>query len=218
MSDEDQRSFFEVDYKFVKVHHDMVTTGKMAALGAMPFTLLVALRSYVPTTGTSAFPSQQTLAEATGMSLSSVKKGLNILHEQGWLVKRAVQTGKRKKNIYALKEVLTGKSTDPDARPDHLIVMDYGPTVFQEQRKDVDRWRRTGQLPPGSPVIVRPVIVIQVNNGDHGTNININADGPTDEASFETQLAQIDDEELRDRLASTVASFRALQSPKNAGE
>lgn len=219
MTSKRQLPLFEVDFHFIKVHRDLVKSGALARLGAMPFTILVALRSYVPMTGTSAFPSQGTLASATGLSLTSVKKGLNILSDQGWLVKRTIGEGKKRRCIYEMKEILTARSTEPEHRPDYSLTFDYGATAIQEQTPDVLHFARTGQLPAESRVSAQPInITIQVV-GDHSTalNINLNAGEPADDlADLDAQLARLPSE-LRHKLTSAMESFRALEPSRDPG-
>ena len=214
-----QLPLFEVDFSFLKIHHDMVRSGRLAKLGPIPFAVLVALRSHVSYSGTSAFPSQATLAEECGISLSSVKKGLRVLVQENYLLVRSTSAGKRKKNIYSLNENLT--ATDVTGETDYVLTIPYGPEALQAARKDIEQFQWTGSLPPGSPVQARPInLVIQVNYGDGGTNININAEGsPAGQHDIQEQLAELGDPALRDQISRTYkAALGALTSPPEGDE
>lgn len=204
MTKSKQMGLFEVNLRFVKILNDIVSSGAMAEMGASAFMVLVAVRSFVPISGTSSFPSQQTIAEHTGLSVTTVKRSLKRLEELGWLEKRSV--GKR--NVYATYDFVRASSTDLETRPDYELRFPYGALASKNVDPDIRQFAKSGTLPPSSPVSARPInVVLQVVIGDHGTNLNIGSGSGG--GDLEAELAQLPPE-LRERFASAVESFRQL--------
>lgn len=176
MTDKKQRELFVWDKRFIKVLHSLITSGQLADLQPLAFSVLCVIRAYVPIDGISSFPSVELIAEKTGVSRSSVYKAIDALIRLGWIEK----TKSGRKNVYRVQEKYVLKSTEPLDRPDEVALTPYGALQSKQHEPDIDVYAKTGRLPEGSIVQIEKININLTIVQDGGTANVLNADASAD--------------------------------------
>lgn len=96
-----------IEERSIKINMGAVQQGLIKTVGAVPFSVLIAIISYLDVEG-EAFPSQRKLAEITGLSKTTINKAIKTLLETEVngkpLITRELETlgGRNKFSVYSL--------------------------------------------------------------------------------------------------------------------
>jgi hypothetical protein len=172
MTDTSQRELFSVDKRFIKVLNTLITSGQLAELQPLAFSVLCVIRAYVPIEGVSSYPSIELIAEKCGVGRSSVYKAIETLETLGWVEK----TKSGRKNVYKAKDKYLLQSTEPEVRADEVAITPYGALQAREHEPDIDEYAKTGRLPARSVVQIEKINVNITIVNDGGTANVFNAD------------------------------------------
>jgi DNA-binding MarR family transcriptional regulator len=219
MKDKDQKDFWEVDERFLKLLYSMIDEQALAAMGPTCFAVLCVIRRYVPYSGVSSFPSAQLIAKHLGISKPPVYTAIKKLAALNWLTIEK----EGRKNVYGLNEKYFGKREDEwGDKKEEVAVVPYGIRALQEVKPALEEWKQTGKPPPGSPILIENAnISVEINNFYDGAKqvrqeIHIKTD--------EKALDQIQNPTYRDRarkmmeLAAERATQEALNKTANEKE
>ncbi len=173
-----QQELFQAQTTWFHVFKAMVDSGDIAKLGPYAVTTYLVIKSYTNFSTGRSFPSVETIAEKSGISIPQVKRCLVTLEESGYITREK----KGRNNVYTLREKI--EFTDPQGRPAAVATWDYLPTTIEAARAELRNFQMTGTNDGKIINIERAVFNIQI--GDHNNQNNFNAD-----------LDKIKDPELR---------------------
>ena len=184
-----QEELFALNTHWFAQFVHLFTSKAVARIGATAFTVLSCIKAYSSYQTGKAFPSIETISENTGISRRQVITCLKTLEEHGYLVKERVQN----KNVYTLREKM--QFTDKDGNAVATASFDFIPALVRESVAELKHFKVTGEA-DGYRIINIERLVIENINIIAGDQINI---------GIESSLADIKDENLREKLRALIA-------------
>lgn len=129
-----QGELFQAETTWFHLFKTMIDGGDAAKMGPYAFTIYCVIKSHTNFTTGLAFPSIETIADKSGISVRKVKEELQTLENMGYITK--VREGR--KNLYTLREKveILDKKT---GRPAAVAMWDYLPTTVKNAMADLER-------------------------------------------------------------------------------
>ncbi len=139
MSADDQQELFAPDFGWFHFFRTIIKNDTWAKMSLASKALYPVVKSYVASENGAAFPSYDTLAKKSGLSLQSVSKALNELAELG-MITATKAVGK--KSIYSMKE--TFDVHHPISGRAGTVSFDYVPQLVQKAVEEMKALITTG--------------------------------------------------------------------------
>lgn len=157
---------FEAETTWFHVFKSMIDSGDVAAMGPHATTVYLVVKAHANYATGRAFPSLDTIAEKSGISLAQVKRELKTLEQHGYITKTKVG----RHNEYRLREKVS--ISDGDGRPTAVATWDYLPSTVKAAMADLKNVLMTGDM-AGARVVHIERLQVNVNNvADGGVVIN----------------------------------------------
>ena len=175
MSDQQEEFMFRADQHFIHVFADMFKSGDVAKMGTTTFTIYTAIKTYANLKDGSAWPTNETISKACGLSIDTVKRSTKELVEMGYL-QVIPRTGKS--NLYTLREKVS--IFDQEGAIQAIAMWDYVPGGVKATMADLRNVMMSGNF-EGAKIVQIQNLHIQVNNitGDNAApvgHVSVNAE------------------------------------------
>lgn len=136
-----QGELFQAETTWFHLFKTMIDGGDAAKMGPYAFTIYCVIKSHTNFATGLAFPSIETIADKSGISVRKVKEELQALEQMGYITK--VREGR--KNLYTLREKveILDKAT---GRPAAVAMWDYLPDTVKDAVSDLRNVVMKGDL------------------------------------------------------------------------
>lgn len=181
MAADKQGELFKAETTWFHVFKNMIDSGDLAAMGPHAFTVYCVIKSYTNFATGHAFPSLETVAEKSGVSLAQVKRELKSLEGLGYIGREK----QGRKNIYTLREKVA--IADHEGRPVASATWDYLPSSVRDAVADLKNVLVSGDL-AGARVVHIERLTFNVQTGANSTQINLS--GLDDLAKVNPKMAE----------------------------
>lgn len=162
-----QQELFKAETTWFHVFKDMIDSGDMAKLSGSAVKVYLVVKAHTNFATGQAFPSIETIAEKSGISVSQVKRELDVLKENGYISKEK----RGRSNSYTLREKV--QITDDTGRPAAVATWDYLPASVQHAVADLKNVLVAGDL-AGARIVHIERLQVNINHlHDNATNFNI---------------------------------------------
>ena len=163
-----QNELFRAETTWFHVFKTMIDSGDVAKMGPHAATVYLVIKSHTNFSTGRAFPSRETIAEKSGVSLAQVKRSLTTLASLGYLT----ITKKGRGNSYTLREKI--EVQDATGVPTHAASWDYLPASVQAAVADLKNVLVSGNAGDARIVHIERLIV---NIAQDSSTINNNFGG-----------------------------------------
>lgn len=138
--DEEMKTRYKAQTWWLRILKEMIDSGDWAKMGPYATSVYTVIKAHAAQNNGDSFPSQELIAEETGMSLSEVKRAVKKLVEMKY-----VKTSKVGRNAhYELVEKIQIYDDDGDAIAQAF--WRYVPLLAQDALKEVENFAKTGNL------------------------------------------------------------------------
>lgn len=171
MSDEKQPDLFNAQTTWFHVFRSMIESGEVAKMGPYGFTVYCVIKGHTGIHDGQAFPSIETIAKESGVSVPQVSRELTKLESLGYLSREKM--AKRRgtpgaSNRYQLQEKVGIR--DAQGQEQGVATWDYVPAGIMTAIADLKTALATGDL--AGAKIVNIALTVNVQSGP-GNQVNI---------------------------------------------
>ena len=173
------KEFYKTNQGYLTILNTLVDTGQLREISVYGLGILVVLKRYTHLFKTSVdafpYPSLAKISKVSGISISKVKKTIKDLETKGYLVR--VDGTDVESNRWMVNDRYFSESQKADI-PDKVIDQPYIPARRKKTQEEVQFWDREGEVPAGAKMVVRPVIIENLNityiqNNNQGDVVNV---------------------------------------------
>jgi len=159
-----QQELFEATTTWFHVFKSMVDNGDMAKLSGSSVKVYLVVKSYTNFATGRAFPAQETICEAAGLSKAQVKRCLAELEEYGYINKEK----KGRNNLYTLREKVDIR--DEEGSQYAVATWDYLPSTVSNAVADLKKVLVTGDF-EGAKIVNIERLQVNVNNAYDNSHV-----------------------------------------------
>jgi biotin operon repressor len=163
----EQMELLSADTTWLHVFRDMIFRGEAAKMGPHGFTAYCVIKAHSSLNSGESFPSLETIAKESGMSVAQVKRELDKLESMGYLMR----SKKGRVNEYKLREKVD--ILNDSGAVQAVATWDYVPIGVKAAVADLKNVIVTGDL-AGARIVNIERMVVNINTGP-GTQNNFNA-------------------------------------------
>lgn len=162
-----QQELFKAETTWFHIFKTMIDSGDLAKLSGSAVKVYLVVKAHTNFSTGQAFPNIETIAEKAGLSVSQVKRELDVLRECGYIIKEK----RGRANAYTLREKV--QITDDTGRPAAVATWDYLPSSVQHAVADLKNVLVTGDL-AGARIVHIERLQVNINHlHDNAVNFNI---------------------------------------------
>lgn len=163
MISDSQQELFQAETTWFHIFKTMIDNGDAAKMGGTTFLVYSVIKAHTNYSTGRSFPAHETIAEKSGISVEQVKRCINKLIDMDYITKSKVG----RNNVYTLREKV--QVIDEHGRPAAVAIWDYLPSGVKAAMADLKNVLMSGDLAGAKIVHIER---LQINIGDHNTNIN----------------------------------------------
>lgn len=133
-----QAKLFEADTQWFHVFKSMIESGELANISGSAIKVYLVIKSHSNYKSGKSFPSEETMAEKSGLSVSQVKRCVKELKELAYLS----VTKQGRKNHYMLKEKVSVRNEKGNSTAQ--VTWDYIPGMVADAVEELKNYVKTG--------------------------------------------------------------------------
>ncbi|MES2832481.1 MAG: helix-turn-helix domain-containing protein [Pseudomonadota bacterium] len=158
---------FKAETHWFHMFKSMIDSGDIAKIGPYATCVYIVIKAHTNFSNGRSFPSIETIAEKSGMSIAQVKRELRVLLESGYITKKLVG----RKNNYTLREKV--RINDENGTPQAVATWDYLPATVRHAVADLQNVLLSGEI-SGARIVHIERLQLNINNvSSGGININV---------------------------------------------
>lgn len=162
----DQRELFQAETTWFHIFKAMIDSGDLAKLSGSSIKVYLVVKSYTNFSTGNSFPSIETIAGKSGVSVPQVKRELKSLEEAGYISR----TKNGRNNVYTLREKV--EITDEQGRPSAVASWDYIPSTVKHAMADLKNVLVSGELGDARIVHIEKLHVEFIQGDKIGVQLN----------------------------------------------
>ena len=172
-------SFYKTNQGYLTILNSLVDTGQLKDITVYGLGVLVVLKRYTHLFKTSVdaspYPSLTKISKVSGISVSKVKSTIKMLDEKGYI--KRVDGTDVDSNRWMVNDRYFSASQKA-GEPDKLVDQPYIPARRKKTQDELNFWDREGEVPAGAKMVIRPVIIENLNityiqNNNQGDVVNV---------------------------------------------